>query len=343
MPDPQVPASTEQGDVASTLNQSRLSAVDRIAAAREAEFAAESGHQFADEPPADTPADPPVDPPEDPHANDEQIAANLADDETFVPPEMLGRKVRLKIDGQETDVTLDELVRGAQKNAAADRRLQEATQLLRDAQVAASPKTVDKIPTSPATNPPPQESVVARVKDALQAVFNGDEDAAATKLAELLTPPAPQAAHPVVDIDAVADAATRKLDERSALARFFEAYPNVEKFPYLGNRADELFRQHAAAGLGYEKALMAAGKDLYGELGWELPTRTEPPKPEPTTGRSQTLAARKAALEPPASRTASAATVTPPADSSEEERSSVVREMAARRNPGMQALKNVAR
>lgn len=304
------------------LNTARLSIVDQIAEKREAEFARESGI----EPEAPTP--------------DTQVAAALADDESFVPPEMLSRKVKLKIDGQETETTLDQLVRDAQKFSAANQRLQEATELLRAATQAATkpPETVATVPPSPAEHLPP-EAVKQKVKAALQAVFNGDEDAAAEQLAAVLMQPAPPRA-PDVNVDEIAEVATRKLDERSALKKFFETYPKIAEHQYVQGRADQFFAHFSQQGQSFEQALMSAGEALYKELGWQPTAAPETPT---TTRRSQDLAARKAALDTPTSRTMSAATNAAVPESSEEDRSEIIREMAARRNPTFAALQKAGR
>lgn len=334
--------------VGQALNTRRLSAVDAIAAQRDQQFAAETGIAPEELSPPIVPETPEpavteqsAAAPDQGEQQGEQVAAALADDEGYVPPEMLSRKVKLKIDGQETDRTLEDLVRSAQKNGAADARLREATELLRILQAAKSAEkpaeTVATIQPSPVQGPSPE--TVSRVKDALQAVFNGDEDAAAEKLAAMLTQPAPTAA-PDINIDEVVEAAARRLDEKSALARFFAEYPKVAEHPYVQGRADELFRAYAEEGHDFQKSLMLAGEALYKEIGWQKRTS---PEPNPTTDRRQDLVARKAALDTPSSRSVSAAPAVVTPESSEESRVSTIQEMAARRNPTIGALQKAAR
>lgn len=330
MTDETTPLNTEQGDPDSSINQSRLSIVDQIAAKREAEITTETGHDFAEK--TDEKSDEKtVDP------QDEQVAAALADDDAYVPAEMLARKVKLKVNGVETETSLEQLVRDAQKSAAATQRLNEANEILRQAQELRS-ETPAKIPPSPAADP--SEETIAKVKVALQAVFNGDEDAAAKQLAAVLAHPAPQAA-PTVNTDEVAQVVTRKLEEDSALKEFFGAYPKVAQHPYVQGRADELFNEFATQGNNFRESLMKAGEALYKEIGWAAEKTA--PEPPTTTRRTQDLAARKAALDNPPSRTVSAATIATSPESSEDDRASIIREMAARRNPTIGSLQKAGR
>ena len=64
-------------------------------------------------------------------ANDTQIEEQLADPE---PEPTQPAPIKVKVDGSELEVTQEELVRTYQKNAAADRRLEEAARILKHAE-----------------------------------------------------------------------------------------------------------------------------------------------------------------------------------------------------------------
>jgi hypothetical protein len=250
----------------------------------------------------------------------------------------MNARVRVKIDGIEEERTLEQLVREAQKSGAADRRLAEATALLRQAQAqATSPRseTPTTMPPSSGSSPPPQEAVRAKAKDVLGAVFSGDEDAAATKLAELIAQ-APTPA-PALDVEQVAAAVMRKSTEDAALRAFFGEYRAIAADASLQAMADEELAlvQRRYPDLPFDQQLQRAGQRVYIDRGLPLPQAQRTASSEAaaaTTNRQRQLAGRKAQLDTPVARTGSSATVASAMpESSEDERRSIVAEMAARR------------
>ena len=67
--------------------------------------------------------------PEPQPTQDQQIAAQLE----AAPEDISKMRVKVKIDGVESEVTIEEMQRQYQKNGAAERRLEEATRLLNEA------------------------------------------------------------------------------------------------------------------------------------------------------------------------------------------------------------------
>lgn len=326
----------------------RLAAMDNIRMSRVADLETEIGAPVTID---DTPAN--VPPGSDAGETDEreegaeqpgerQLAAQLADDDGFISPDMLSRKVRLKVDGEELAVPLEQLVRTAQKESAADRRLREATELLRQAQARAQQEpqtgeTTGNVQPSAAPGLSPDETVKAKLKDALGAIFSGDEDAAADAFAQVLASRQPQPAAPQVDPDALAEVVTQRLDERSALDRFLGTYQRIASNPWLQQAADAELNRLRAEGKPFQEALDEAGRAVYQQFGYELP-KAEPQKREPTTTRQETLRARKADLDIPVGRSVSAAQTRVAPESSEAERSMTIAEMAsARRGERQQA------
>ena len=321
----------------------RLAAMDNIRMSRVAELEGEIGAPVTlDETPSNVPpgeGEPGRQPdaaPADAGRAERQLAEQLADDDGFISPDMLSRKVRLKVDGEELTVPLEQLVRTAQKESAADRRLREATELLRQAQARAQQppqpgETTGNVQPSAAQGPSPdEETVKAKLKDALGAIFSGDEDAAAEAFAQVLASRQAQPAAPQVDPDALAEVVTQRLDERSALDRFLGTYQRIASNPWLQQAADAELNRLRAEGKPFSEALDLAGKTVYEQFGYELP-QAAPKNTAPATTRQETLRARKADLDIPVGRSVSAAQTRVAPESSEAERSMTIAEMAAAR------------
>ena len=109
---------TEEGVSAPTLTSQdspRMRNLDAIAATRLAQLSEETNMEVA--------------PVEEGLTTESQVAAQLE-----AQPAAPVEKVKVKVDGTELEVSQEELVRTFQKNAAADKRLEEATRLLREAE-----------------------------------------------------------------------------------------------------------------------------------------------------------------------------------------------------------------
>lgn len=310
----------------------RLDAMDMISKSRTAALEMEIGESVTDEPQqeaADEPRDEPRDEPDsEKEAEPEgQIDKQLAQDE-FLDPSMFGRKVRMKVDGQEVVVPLEQVLRTAQKSEAADLRLQRATELLRAAQSRAE-ETTGSIEPSAKPGPSQDETVMAQLKAAVDAIFAGDDNAATEALAQVLAKQQ-QPAAPQVDPDKIADVVAQRLDERSALDRFLDAYPRIRSNPWLQAAADAALAHFQSEGKPFGEALDAAGKAVYLQFGYEQ-ERAEKKGPEPTTTRRETLERRKAGMDIPTGRTVSTAATQVSPESSEAQRSLTISEMAAAR------------
>lgn len=305
----------------------RLEAMDMIGKSRTAALEQEIGESVTDEPKQEA-ADEPTDEPEpEKEAEPEgQVDKQLAQDE-FLDPSMFGRKVRMKVDGHEVVVPLEQVLRTAQKSEAADLRLQRATELLRAAQSRAE-ETTGSIEPSAKPGPSQDETVMAQLKAAVGAIFSGDEDAATEALAQVMGKQ--QSAAQPVDPDAIAEVVAQRLDERSALDRFLDAYPRIRSNPWLQAAADAELARFRAEGKPFVEALESAGQSVYTQFGYER-ERAAPKEPEPTTTRRETLERRKAGMDIPTGRTVSTAATQVSPESSEAQRSLTISEMAAAR------------
>lgn len=305
----------------------RLDAMDMISKSRTAALEMEIGESVTDEPKQEAADEPTDEPDSEKEAEPEgQVDKQLAQDE-FLDPSMFGRKVRMKVDGHEVVVPLEQVLRTAQKSEAADLRLQRATELLRAAQSRAE-ETTGSIEPSAKPGPSQDETVMAQLKAAVGAIFSGDEDAATEALAQVMGKQQP-AAQPV-DPDAIAEVVAQRLDERSALDRFLDAYPRIRSNPWLQAAADAELARFRAEGKPFVEALESAGQSVYTQFGYER-ERAAPKEPEPTTTRRETLERRKAGMDIPTGRTVSTAATQVSPESSEAQRSLTISEMAAAR------------
>lgn len=304
----------------------RLAAMDTIRMSRIAELEKDIGApvELDDDQGARLHSDP------EPAAQSQQIAQQM--DDEFLDDGALRRKIRLKIDGEEVTVPLEQLVRDAQKAGAADRRLAQATELLRRAQESQrqNDETAGRMPESVSPGPSQDETAVkGKLKVALDAIFSGDEDAATNALAEVFAARQPQQA-PTLDPDAIAEVVSQRLDERSALDKFLGTYQRIAANPWLQQAADAELNRLRSEGIPFAAALEQAGKSVYEQFGYEIP-QAAPRAEAPATSRRDTLNARKAALDTPVGRTVSAAPTRTAPESSEAERSMTIAEMAAAR------------
>lgn len=237
------------------------------------------------------------------------------------------KKVPVKVDGVEQEVDLDTLVRAYQKNSAADRRLEEAAQLLRQANERANQLEAQTQKPTPVAEP--SVDLRTEVKETLSVIYGGDEEAATEALTNLLAKnrggdqPTPQAQP--VSVDQLADAVSEKLEFDTAFARVKSDYPDLIADPNLEMLTAMKLQQAVDAGQSRGAALLAVADELYGSLG-KQPAGRPTPAPTPRTNSRQENKERLELVKP-----ASSSAVLPAADAEEGDPSSVIAEMAARR------------
>lgn len=292
----------------------------------------------------------------EPDEQPDQLGQQLAADDRFIDNDTLRAKVKLKIDGEEKVATIADLVRIAQKHEAADRRLAEATQLLSQARMQAAqpaqPLNTSRTPGSVNATDTDlsalQPTVRDAVKEAVDAMYRGDESAAADKLTETLLQIArateERAASKVKST--TPDEVLAQLEQRSALQAFFGAYPAMLQGSVVDGQsvpademqalADSLLPTFLAKGYSYSEALDRTGRAVYATHGIALQQpRTEPERAPATTSRRQVLAERKASMDIPSGRSVSAAMTPEEPESSEAYRARTIAEIAASRNPAL--------
>jgi hypothetical protein len=267
----------------------------------------------ADLPPRETETpEPVVDP-------GKQVAAQTR----MIPDEELGTTlVRIKVNGEEQDVTLDELRRTAQKNAAADRALADANRLREQmtAEMAAWTQTKTQAPATaaPATPDDRVEKIRASAGETIGKMFTGDDTGATESLVAAIVAalPPPTAQAPAIDVKEIARQVTQQVTIDGALRQFVADFGDVMESEERKLVADrQLFI--ATGGKALEELPPAEVAPALERAGRMTRKWFDLPEPKATTGTQATARAEKAARkagidELPAAATRAASTLPPP-------------------------------
>lgn len=244
----------------------------------------------------------------DPDADD---AGDDADDlQRQVQDELIdnlkSKKVRVKVNGVERDVTLEEMVRRYQKGEAADQRLDEATRLFNEAKKERELATRERAGTDATT-----ESAVTRPKEAASetgpaeiarritsAFFSGDEETAQALLAEALAgQPSERTQITTDNIEDLAAQVTQRMEVQGALTAFQTDYPKIWGTPRYARWANDLIAEKEAAGLSRAQAIREAGAELAQELGMKPESAGRRTGGDTSTARTERLSRKEQATE----------------------------------------------
>jgi len=259
---------------------------------------------------------------------DDSSSAQLTDQ--LAEPSPVGapliQSYKVKIDGVEQDVDQETLIRAYQKNSAADRRLEEATQILRNAQQLAAQ---NEAPVAP-VNVPEQSAVDlnAQAADLVDNLMHGDTDTATKALVNLLSKsrggdqPTPQVQ--AVDTDALASQVLERIAIESAFARVQSDYPEIIADPDLEALAVSKIDRLMATGRPRSAVMVEAAEEVYRLIG-KTPNGRQQTPPPPTRNVRQE---NKERLDPVPAASAVAVSPQSPAESSP---SALIAEMASRR------------
>lgn len=217
--------------------------------------------------------------------------------------------VKVKLYGQESEVSVAELQRQYQINGAAEVRLQEANELLKKAKTQAAPPVgvapQDGAPDSSNTLAPKGAGEVAR--DIVGALLKGDDATAVSALEQVLEGRQQELPTPI-DPDQLAAQLTpairQQIVNESALDAFMAANADLMADPHLVDLTSRYVDAEMATGKAYPDALAAAGQQTrawIAKLGGGKPT-VDPQQ----TSRDKKLE-RKAAMDnlPALNKTAS--------------------------------------
>ena len=238
---------------------------------------------------------------------------------------------KVKVDGRELEVPIDDLVATYQKNTAADRRLKEAAEILEQArQLAAQTQVAEPEPAPAATPVETPEDLKKQAAELLDKLYDGDKDSASEALVNLLakargdSPSTPAPVQAVVDPDVLTSQVLERMALNAAFERVKTDYPDIIADPNLEMVAAMQINQRVAAGESRADAMLLVADSLYQSLGKKPTGRQEEP-PKPAKNQRQENLERLDTLP-----SASAAAIQPqsPAESSP---SAVIAELASRR------------
>lgn len=209
-------------------------------------------------------------------ATDETGTADAADEDAAPGPQ--SRKYKLKVDGEERELTLDEIIPLAQKGAAGDSRLESSKELITvlkglSAQLTANQRGAvgsDKSDSDAAESEDPkaQERAEARavkldkLKARVERIQVGDVDEGAAALAEVIDELGEEFGGLPQDFDARVDERVAKqqvaAEIKSAVGEFRTRYPEIVKDEdvrevTLNAARDEMIKDWLAAGASEEE------------------------------------------------------------------------------------------
>ena len=257
---------------------------------------------------------------------DEQLAAQLAQDERLVTAET---RVKVKVDGQEIELPLSEVVKSYQKDATASKRLQEATRLLSLAEQKANKVAQSAQPENNSLQPAEDDARKARrsqLKGAFSKLYEGDEDGAAEAMDRLFEQGA-TATQQVIDPDQITAKVIEQLAVKSAYQEVQSDYPELfldtERGVVLGKETHSRMVAKVALGLASDQALQESAEEVAKLFGIEKKGRQQ--TEHQRTARDTKLE-RKAALDHPEAANVAAGNTLSPAEAPNV--SAVIAEMA---------------
>lgn len=241
-------------------------------------------------------------------AKTEDTPVAEATPEVPVVEETAPAKVKIKVNGEELELTQEELIARAQKVESADRYLAEAA----EARKAATP---------PKEEPKPEEIDYKALVRALQVGTEEEAEAALRKLqATQQRPPTP-----MDDVSRVVD---ERLKFQDAMKAFTTEYADILSDPKLNKMAQQMDEEMLASGdtRSYAQRYTEIGENLRGWVA-TLSGGKKPEEPKQDTTRQE----RKEAL--PTAPTAAAGKNAPPKTETEDDDNpaTVISKMAAAR------------
>jgi hypothetical protein len=239
----------------------------------------------------------------------------------------------------EHDVPEDELIRNYQKNSSADKRLEEASRLLREAteraeQLAAQMQSGTQPTQKPTNNAPetagaaPAHDSVVQAKEVLSSLYAGDEDDAATKLANFVEGRAQSLSRERLVRELVplaVPALQQEISKSDALATLQSDYPDLFTDPDYAQLANAHAGRLLSSGKTTEaEAILGAAQYVVDKFKLKKAGRSGAASPTGVDVDSARRLERKQAADPvPGLGIASGSTGEP----TETDRSSVITEM----------------
>lgn len=266
---------------------------------------------------------------------DDQLAAQLAsedDDKGTVETtnQQAEPRVKVKVDGEELELPLSEVVKSYQKDAAASKRLTEATRLLQIAEqrLAQNENTVNnQQQVDDPASADEKEARRGKIKDAFSKLYEGDEDGAVEAMLQIVGETGAKATQQL-DTSAIASQVRQQLDFESAYSETKQDYPEIfsdtDKGIVLGTETYKRMTAKESIGVPRAKAMQEAAEEVASLFGIKKGRST----PSPRTARDTKLE-RKAALDIPEAANVVAGIKQAPAEAHDV--SATIREMAKAR------------
>lgn len=306
----------------------RMSAMERIAEQRRSALAADG----VDVSGMDT-TTPTID--EDEGRDDNsQLAAQLVQDDRPTHYASADTLVKVKVDGEEQELPLSEVIKSYQKDSAASKRLQEATRLLQIAEqqannIAKQPHQENNSDNANEPDPDKKEGRLASIKGAFSKLYEGDEEGAAEEMLRLLDQGANTATQPRIDPAQIAAQVRQQLAVESAYGQVQSDYPELfsdtERGIVLGKETFARLNAKEAQGIPRSLALQESAEEVAALFGIQKGRQQTAPA---RTARDTKLE-RKANLDIPESANVVAGNKQSHAEAPNV--SSVIKEMAAAR------------
>lgn len=227
---------------------------------------------------------------------------------------------KVKVDGVEQEVSAEDLIRAYQKNSAADRRLEEAARILREAEQLAAQNQV-------AEQEVPQGNLREEAAEMMSKLYDGDQEAAAEALVNLLakTKGGDQPTRrQEVDADVLTEQVLERMAFNSAVERVKSDYPDLVADSNLEQLVVMQSTNLVSSGVPRAEALLSVAESLYKSLG-KTPTGRQQDTPKPKSARQE----NKDRLDNVPSASATATSM--PVKSEEPDQSALIREVARRR------------
>lgn len=269
---------------------------------------------------------------------DDQLAVQLGEDSRATHYADPGLLVKVKIDGEELELPVSEVIKGFQKDQTASRRLTEATRILTLAEQQASKlahnATVEN--NSPATESGGTgengtETRRAKIKGAFLKLYEGDEDGAVDELMGVLGEGVEKTTQQPVDTATIAAQVRQQLAVDSAYEDLKSDYPALfgedERGAVLGGEVVRRMENKRLLGFSQDAALRESAEEVAKLFGVEKASGRQ--QTEQTSTARDTKLARKAVLDFPAAASVVAGGKSSPAEAPNV--SSVIQEMAAQR------------
>jgi len=267
----------------------------------------------------------------------EQRMKSLADEGVDIDKDQLSEQletvqteamVKVKVDGEEQELPLSEVVKSYQKGAAASKRLTEATRLLqvaeqRLAQNESKANNTQQVDDSSAE----EEKEVRRgkIKDAFSKLYVGDEDGAVDAMLQIVGESGAKATQQF-DTSEIAQQVRKQLDFESAYSATKEDYPEIfsdtDRGVVFGTETFKRMTDKESLGVPRAKAMQEAADEVADLFGIKKQGR---PTTSTRTARDTKLE-RKATLDIPEGANVVAGNMQSPAEA--QNVSATIREMA---------------